>query len=61
VFTETAAGFRGGDLLVAKCVAIERLARRGIPITLVMTAAMGVSDHEAALDLRPAAPNLLPN
>jgi uncharacterized radical SAM superfamily Fe-S cluster-containing enzyme len=45
--TETTAGaLRGRDVLGAKRAAIERLARRSIPVTLVMTAAAGVNDHE---------------
>ncbi len=45
--TETTAGaLRGRDVLAAKMKAIERLARRSIPVTLVMTAAAGVNDHE---------------
>lgn len=41
-----ARAFRGREVLEAKLAAIEQLAVRGVPVTLVMTAATGVNDDE---------------
>ena len=41
-----ARAFRGREVLETKLAAIEQLAVRGVPVTLVMTAAAGVNDDE---------------
>jgi uncharacterized radical SAM superfamily Fe-S cluster-containing enzyme len=44
--TETHRHHRGGDLSRVKATALQRLSEREIFTTLVMTAALGVNDHE---------------
>ena len=46
VTAQAAGALRGRDVLETKLAAIARLASRSVPVTLVMTAAAGINDHE---------------